>query len=235
MKHKILIVEDDKSIRTVLKVAFQCSGYTTIEAETGEEGIEKVRQENPQIVLLDVMLPGIDGFEVCKVLREEISKIGIIMLTAKGQDLDKIEGLEKGADDYMIKPFNPTELILRVKALLRRINDKEEETNEKFLESDPFKIDIYSKKVYKNEELLELTPKEYLLMKIFIENPEKAFSREELLKSIWGWEFFGESKNVDVHIRRLRKKIEDCSSNPKYIETVWGTGYRWKSIDDMEQ
>ncbi|MBF8981912.1 response regulator transcription factor [Lutibacter sp. B2] len=234
MKHKILIIEDDKSIRSVLKVAFQCSGYTTIEAETGEEGIEKVREENPHIVLLDVMLPGIDGFQVCKVLRDEISNIGIIMLTAKGQDLDKITGLEKGADDYMIKPFNPTELILRVKALLRRIYDKEE-TNEKKLESDPFKIDIYSKKVYKNEELLELTPKEYLLMKIFMENPEKAFSREELLKSIWGWEFFGESKNVDVHIRRLRTKIEDRSSNPKYIETVWGTGYRWKNIDDMDE
>ncbi|MCT4596114.1 MAG: response regulator transcription factor [Anaeromicrobium sp.] len=224
---KILIVEDDSSISSVLRVAFKCSGFEVMDVATGEEGLELVEKENPDVVLLDVMLPGVDGFYVCDQLRKKYPNIGIIMLTAKSQDIDKINGLEKGADDYVVKPFNPTELILRVKALLRR-SKKEVHEGEAILESKPFKIDIYSKKVYKNNVELDLTPKEYELMKIFIQNPQKAFSREELLKNVWGWEFVGESKNVDVHIRRLRKKVEDTSSEPEYIETVWGTGYRWK-------
>ncbi|PAB59171.1 response regulator transcription factor [Anaeromicrobium sediminis] len=224
---KILIVEDDSSISSVLRVTFKCSGFQVRDVPTGEDALEKVEEEKPDVVLLDVMLPGIDGFQVCDQLRKKYPDIGIIMLTAKSQDVDKINGLENGADDYMVKPFNPTELILRVKALLRR-SKKEVYTGDNIIESPPFKIDIYSKKVYKNNVELDLTPKEYELMKIFIQNPKKAFSREELLKDVWGWEFVGESKNVDVHIRRLRKKVEDTSSEPEYIETVWGTGYRWK-------
>lgn len=224
---KILIVEDESSIRSFLKINFQRSNFKVIESESGEEGIRKAKLEQPGVVILDVMLPGIDGFEVCRQLREEFPNIGIIMLTAKTQDMDKIMGLEFGADDYVTKPFNPSELILRVKALLRRMDTNTEE-NEKGLTSGPFRIDTYSQNVYKNGEEVDVTPKEYMLMKIFIENEGKAFSRDELLDLVWGYNFVGDSKIVDVNIRRLRSKIEDEPSNPIYIKTIWGKGYRWQ-------
>jgi DNA-binding response OmpR family regulator len=151
------------------------------------------------------------------------------MLTAKGQDMDRIMGLEYGADDYMTKPFNPTELILRAKALLRRIEQKEGKNRSFIVDSQPFKIDTYSQKAYKNDNELDITPKEFLLLKLFIENPGKAFSRDELLNLVWGYNFIGDPKIVDVNIRRLRTKVEESSSNPKFIETVWGTGYRWSN------
>lgn len=146
------------------------------------------------------------------------------MLTAKGQDMDKIIGLEYGADDYIVKPFNPMEVILRIKAILRRMvkNDDNE-----LIEFGPFNIDLYSQKVSKNGDELDLTPKEYMLMKLFLENPYKAFTRDELLNILWGKNYFGDLKIIDVNIRRLRAKIEDNPSEPKYIETIWGTGYRW--------
>ncbi|MFD3158582.1 response regulator transcription factor [Haloimpatiens sp. FM7330] len=230
MKNKILIVEDESSIRGFLKINFQRNDFIVIEASTGEEGIQKAHLEKPDIAILDVMLPGIDGFQVCENLRKSFSNIGIIMLTAKTQDMDKIMGLEFGADDYVSKPFNPLELILRVKALLRRIDNKKSEEDSNIIEYLPFKIDTYEQKVYKNDEELDLTPKEYMIMKIFLENPGKAFSRNELLNLVWGYNYVGDTKIVDVNIRRLRTKIEECSSSPKYIETVWGTGYRWKKI-----
>ena len=227
LMEKILIVEDESSIRSFLKINFQRSNFKVIESESGEEGIRKAKLEQPGVVILDVMLPGIDGFEVCRQLREEFPNIGIIMLTAKTQDMDKIMGLEFGADDYVTKPFNPSELILRVKALLRRMDTNTEE-NEKGLTSGPFRIDTYSQNVYKNGEEVDVTPKEYMLMKIFMENEGKAFSRDELLDLVWGYNFVGDSKIVDVNIRRLRSKIEDEPSNPIYIKTIWGKGYRWQ-------
>ncbi|AAO36461.1 alkaline phosphatase synthesis transcriptional regulatory protein phoP [Clostridium tetani E88] len=175
------------------------------------------------------MLPGIDGFQVCKELRQEFPSMGIIMLTARTQDMDKIMGLEFGADDYVVKPFNPSELILRIKALLRRINSTDS-TKENILVSSIFKINTYSQKIYKNEKEIDVTPKEYMILKIFLENEEKAFSRDELLDLVWGYDFVGDPKIVDVNIRRLRAKIEDEPSNPKYIETVWGKGYRWRKL-----
>ncbi|NOH15978.1 response regulator transcription factor [Clostridium cochlearium] len=229
MKGKILLVEDEKSIRGFLKINLKRSGLEVIEAETGEEGIRKAKIEKPSIALLDVMLPGIDGFEVCKVLREEFPNMGIIMLTARTQDMDKIMGLEFGADDYVVKPFNPSELTLRIKALLRRINSTDS-TNKNILVSHIFKINTYSQKVYKGEEEIDVTPKEYMILKIFLENEERAFSRDELLDLVWGYDFVGDPKIVDVNIRRLRAKIEDEPSNPKYIETVWGKGYRWRKL-----
>ena len=150
------------------------------------------------------------------------------MLTAKGQDIDKIMGLEYGADDYIIKPFNPLEVVLRVKAILRRINSENNVQDSK-LESGEFIIDLYAQKLLKNDIELDVTPKEYMLMKLFIENPNKAFTRDELLNMVWGYNFFGDPKIIDVNIRRLRYKIEKDASNPRYIETVWGLGYRWKS------
>ena len=227
---KILLVEDEESIRGFIKINLIRNGFEVIEAGSGEEGIKKALNEKPDMAILDVMLPGIDGFQVCSKLRNEYPKIGIIMLTAKGQDMDKIMGLEYGADDYIVKPFNPLEVVLRVKAILRRIEIKDDKINkdENKITSGPFVIDLYSQKLLKNDIEIDVTPKEYMLMKLFIENPNKAFTRDELLNLIWGYDFFGDSKIIDVNIRRLRAKIEDDSSSPKYIETVWGLGYRWK-------
>ena len=223
--NKILLVEDEESIRGFLKINLQRNNFNVIEAASGEEGLELAKKEKPKIAILDVMLPGIDGFIVCSELRRNFPEMGIIMLTAKGQDMDKIMGLEYGADDYIIKPFNPLEVVLRVKALLRRVGEDDKEK----LQLGEFLIDIYSQKILKNSCEIDVTPKEYLLMKIFLENPNKAFSRDELLDLVWGKNYFGDAKIIDVNIRRLRAKIEDKPSEPKYIETVWGIGYRWKS------
>ena len=206
---KILLVEDEESIRGFLRINFQ--------------------RENFQVIaILDVMLPGMNGFEVCQKLRESFPRMGIIMLTAKGEDMDKIMGLQFGADDYVLKPFNPLEITLRVKALIRRLEGINEENNSDCIEVDNFKLDLYSQSLYKENVEIDVTPKEFLLMKIFMQNPGKAFTRDELLNLVWGIDFFGDPKIVDVNIRRLRSKIEENSSKPKYIETVWGTGYRWK-------
>lgn len=222
---KILIIEDEESIRGFLKINLKRNGYEVIEADNGELGVKLALKEKPAIIILDVMLPGIDGFKVCKIIRNEDEKVGIIMLTAKSQDLDKIMGLEYGADDYIIKPFNPMELLLRIKALLRRISDYEEK---KGIIQGKFKLDIYSKRIFKNNKEIDLTPKEYSIIKLFIENPNKAFSRDELMDLVWGEDYIGDPKIVDVNIRRLRSKIECSSLNEKFIETIWGFGYRWR-------
>ena len=222
---KILIIEDEESIRGFLKINLKRNGYEVIEADNGELGVKLALKEKPAIIILDVMLPGIDGFKVCKIIRNEDEKVGIIMLTAKSQDLDKIMGLEYGADDYIIKPFNPMELLLRIKALLRRISDYEEK---KGIIQGKFKLDIYAKRIFKNNKGIDLTPKEYSIIKLFIENPNKAFSRDELMDLVWGEDYIGDPKIVDVNIRRLRSKIECSSLNEKFIETIWGFGYRWR-------
>lgn len=224
---KVLIVEDEASIRGFLKINFKRNKFIVIEASTGERALEKARVEDPIVTILDVMLPGMDGFKTCEILRREFPKMGIIMLTARSQDTDKIMGFGFGADDYVIKPFNPQELIARVNALLRRIGLQSDSKNE-VLVSGEFKIDEGAMKVYRSEQELELTPKEYMLMKIFIENQGKALNRNELLNLVWGYSYPGDAKIVDVNIRRLREKIEENSSKPKYIETVWGVGYRWR-------
>ena len=207
---KILLVEDEESIRGFLRINFQRENFQVIECESGEEGVRKALIEKPDIAILDVMLPGMNGFEVCQKLRESFPRMGIIMLTAKGEDMDKIMGLQFGADDYVLKPFNPLEITLRVKALIRRLEGISEENNSDCIEVDNFKLDLYSQSLYKENVEIDVTPKEFLLMKIFMQNPGKAFTRDELLNLLWGIDFFGNS------------------SKPKYIETVWGTGYRWK-------
>ena len=222
---KILIIEDEESIRGFLKINLKRNGYEVIEADNGELGVKLALKEKPAIIILDVMLPGIDGFKVCKIIRNEDETVGIIMLTAKSQDLDKIMGLEYGADDYIIKPFNPMELLLRIKVLLRRISDYEEK---KGIIQGKFKLDIYAKRIFKNNKEIDLTPKEYSIIKLFIENPNKAFSRDELMDLVWGEDYIGDPKIVDVNIRRLRSKIECSSLNEKFIETIWGFGYRWR-------
>ena len=222
---KILIIEDEDTRRGFLKINLNRNGFEVLETDNGEEGLNILELQNPVLVILDVMLPGMNGFEVCKKIREKKDKIGIIMLTAKGQDMDKIMGLEYGADDYMVKPFNPMELLLRIKAILRRIGGNKENN---IIRNGIFTIDSYGKKVFKGGKEIDLTPKEYSLIKLFIENPNKAFSRDELLDLVWGKDYFADSKIIDVNIRRLRSKIEDSSSKEGYIETIWGLGYRWR-------
>ncbi len=226
MNKIILIVEDEESIRKFVKINLEKAGFKVLEAESGEEGIDIARSSYVDIAVLDIMLPGIDGFETCKILRDEFPHLGIIMLTAKSQDVDKIMGLEYGTDDYMTKPFNPVELVLRIKSLVRRLDTNEPEFDS-ILDQGTFKIDKYSRKFFKNNKEMDLTPTEFSIIKLFMENPGRAFKRDEILNFVWGHDFVGDSKIVDVNIRRLRSKIESDPSNPVYIETVWGLGYRW--------
>ncbi len=225
MEEKILLVEDEENIRKFTRINLEREGFSVIEAETGELGIELAEKENPLVVILDIMLPGIDGYEVCKILRERIPNIGIIMLTAKTQENDKIFGLERGADDYLSKPFNPKELVLRIKSLIRRL---EKPTDPNILKHGPYTLDLYSKVFKLSGKSIELTPTELSMITLFMKNPGRAFTRNELLDLNWGEEFVGDTKIVDVNIRRLRSKIEENPGKPKYLETVWGTGYRWK-------
>lgn len=228
---KILLVEDEVSIRKFIKINLEREGFEVFEAGSGEEGLEIAEKEKPAIVLLDIMLPGMDGFEVCDRLRKSSPHLGIIMLTAKAEDYDKIMGLQSGTDDYLTKPFNPTELTLRIKSLERRLgtDSKEEKKGERFLESGIFKVDVYGHKFYKDGVEVELTPTEHEIVKFFITNANRALSRDEILNAVWGEEFLGDSKIVDVNIRRLRSKVEEDAAHPVYIETVWGVGYRWKN------
>ncbi|WP_054252550.1 response regulator transcription factor [Neofamilia massiliensis] len=225
---KILIVEDEETIRKFEKINLEMEGFEVLEAASGEEGIDLAKNENPDIVLLDVMLPGIDGFEVCRQLRAMEREVGIIMVTAKNQDIDKIEGLEAGSDDYISKPFNPRELTLRIKSLERRLRNINEPSDDKVLEVGQFKLDKASRKFYKDGKEIDLTPTEYAVMVLFLENQREAISRDEILDRVWGEDFIGDSKIVDVNIRRLRTKIEADSSKPAYIKTVWGVGYIWE-------
>lgn len=228
MAAKILIVEDEDAIRSFIRVNLKRHNFEIIEAASGEEALEKV-DASVDIALLDVMLPGIDGFEVCRRIRETYPAMGIIMLTAKGQEQNKIEGLELGADDYMVKPFSPKELLARINALLRRISlaDKQVEEESNAIHSGIFTILQDERKLLKVGQEIELTPIEFALVKYFMENPNKAIHRDEILNNVWGYNYVGDFKIVDVNIRRIRQKIEEDPSNPKYIEKVWGYGYRW--------
>ena len=225
---KVLVLEDEANIRGFIVINLRRAGYEVIEAESGEEALEKLKaQRDIRVALLDVMLPGIDGFEVCRRLRANDANIGIIMLTARSQEMDKVTGLMTGADDYVTKPFSPAELTARVDALMRRSGGAEPEEKTGELVSPPCTLNLRNLALEKNGERVKLTQVEYSLMKLFMENPGKALSREEILDTVWGHDYFGELKIVDVNIRRLRLKIEDDTANPAYITTVWGFGYKW--------
>ncbi len=226
-KVKVLVVEDEASIRRFITLNLEMAGYEIGEAESGEAALDLITSFFPDVVVLDLMLPGIDGFEVCGHIRETAPDSLIIMLTAKGQDTDKIMGLELGADDYMVKPFNPFELIARIKAMLRRRNRFETGRTPAYV-CGGLHLDTAANKLLKDNVEVELTPTEYSLLKLFMENPGKALKRDELLDNVWGEDYFGDTKTLDVHIRRLREKIEDNPSEPHYIKTVWGSGYRWQ-------
>lgn len=228
MKNRVLLVEDEESIRKFVSINLEKNNFQVFEAGSGEEGIEIVRSKGIDILVLDIMLPGIDGFEVAKILRKEYPNLGILMLTAKSQDVDKIMGLEYGTDDYMTKPFNPTELVLRVKSIARRLDTPQRDVGELIGVDGRFRIDSYSRSFRKDGKEVVLTPTEFSIIKLFMENVGRAFKRDEILNLVWGYDFVGDSKIVDVNIRRLRSKIEDDPGHPSFIETVWGVGYRWK-------
>ena len=225
---KVLVLEDESSIRSFIVINLRRAGYEVIEAETGEEALEKLEHHrDTRVALLDVMLPGIDGFEVCRRIRAGNANIGIIMLTARAQEMDKVTGLMTGADDYVTKPFSPAELTARVDALMRRSGGGSE-ANDGEIRQDPFLLNTRNRTLEKNGQRVKLTQVEYAIIKMFMENPGKALSREEILKFVWGENYLGELKIVDVNIRRLRVKIEDDPTNPIYITTIWGYGYKWE-------
>ena len=226
MPKKVLVLEDEENIRSFVVINLKRAGYQTVEAGTGEEALEKLKKEpDVKVALLDVMLPGIDGFEVCRRIRAMDNKIGIIMLTARSQEMDKVTGLMTGADDYVTKPFSPAELTARVDALMRRSGGAAVDAGE--IDQPPFLLNTRNRTLEKNGQRIKLTQVEYSIMKMFMDNPGKALSREEILDMVWGHDYFGELKIVDVNIRRLRLKIEDNATNPTYITTIWGYGYKW--------
>ena len=225
---KILVLEDESSIRSFLVINLRRSGYEPIEAETGEEAFRQL-EKNPDInlALLDIMLPDTDGFEVCRKIRASGSKMGIIMLTARSQEMDKVTGLMTGADDYVTKPLaSIAELTARVDALYRRVGGGENEDPTELVRG-VFRLSTRNRTLEKNGVRIRLTQVEYAIVKLFMENPGKALSREEILSSVWGKDYDGEVRIVDVNIRRLRLKVEDDPQNPGCITTVWGYGYKW--------
>ena len=223
---KVLVLEDESSIRSFIVINLRRAGYEVVEAESGEEALEKLKlHSDVRVALLDIMLPGIDGFEVCRRIRATNASIGIIMLTARSHEMDQVTGLMTGADDYVTKPFSPAELTARVDALMRRSGGAAVEAGE--INQPPFLLNTRNRTLEKNGQRIKLTQVEYAIMKMFMENPGKALSREEILDMVWGHDYFGELKIVDVNIRRLRLKIEDNATNPTYITTIWGFGYKW--------
>ena len=221
----ILVVDDEKSIVKGIKFSLEQDDMKVDAAYDGEEALALAKANHYDMILLDIMLPGHNGLEVCRMIRE-FSDVPIIMLTAKGEDMDKILGLEYGADDYITKPFNILEVKARMKAIFRR-NGKStsEQDNQKVIETKGLKIDVDSRRVYIDEREVNLTAKEFELVYLLVSNPNKVYSREQLLKTIWGGSFRGDARTVDVHVRRLREKIEATPADPKYIHTKWGVGY----------
>ena len=227
--YTILAVDDIATNIMLLKAVLSRAKYKIVTASGGNEALEKAATELPDLILLDIMMPGEhDGLAVCKELRKQSGSIGIIMLTARTQEMDKVSGLMMGADDYVTKPFSPAELLARVDALYRRIGANQE-PEEPELESGPFLLNPRNRTLDKNGQGVKLTQTEYSIMKLFMENPGKALSREDILENVWGPDYKGELKIVDVNIRRLRIKIEDNPTKPTYVNTVWGYGYKWGS------
>jgi DNA-binding response OmpR family regulator len=227
---RILVCEDEDVIRDFVVINLKRAGYDVVDVSCGEDALKVFEAEhgNFDIALLDIMMPGIDGFTVCKRLREKSSTLGIIMLSAKTQEMDKVSGLMIGADDYITKPFSPSELTARVDAIYRRVcmSFIKDEVSP-IIESGPFKLNLKSRTVTKNDKLIDLTQVEYQILEYFMSNKNTALDRTSILNHIWGEIYFGDDKIVDVNIRRIRIKIEDEPSNPQYIITIWGYGYKW--------
>ena len=224
---KVLILEDEVNIRSFVVINLKRAGYDAIEAGTGQEALDRLR-ENPDVgvAILDIMLPDMDGFEVCRRIRANNKQIGIVMLTARTQEMDKVTGLMTGADDYVTTPFSPAELTARIDALYRRLGG-ETAVDTEVLAQGPFVMNTRNHTLEKHGARIRLTQVEYNILRLFMQNPGRALSREDILAAVWGRDYDGELKIVDVNIRRLRIKIEDDTANPTYINTVWGFGYKW--------
>lgn len=224
---RVLVVEDETSIREMIALNLRMNGMEAVEAESAEQALALLQAGPPcDAALLDVMLPGMNGFSLCEAIRRTDSAIGIIILSAKSQEADKIRGLSIGADDYMTKPFSVSELIARVEALCRRVSRTAPEPEGRLV-SGAFILDENSRVLLKNGAPIDLTQVEFQIMELFLQNPGTALAREKILKGVWGENYYGDVKIVDVNIRRLRMKVEDEPSSPKHILTVWGYGYRW--------
>lgn len=231
---RILVCEDEESIREFVVINLRCAGYEVIEAGSGEDALKRydMADEKPDIALLDVMLPGMDGFAVCRGLRERSDSMGIIMLTARTQEMEKVGGLMMGADDYVTKPFSPSELVARVDALYRRVNAAKQRFQVQYLEEirqGDFVLNLRNRTLLRGDAPVELTQLEFQIIEYFFTNPGKPLSRTDILHRVWGEDYFGEEKIVDVNIRRLRMKIETDPSSPEHIMTVWGLGYQWNA------
>ncbi|PKM58392.1 MAG: DNA-binding response regulator [Firmicutes bacterium HGW-Firmicutes-3] len=229
MSKRILVVDDEKLIVKGIKYGLDQDGYEVDVSYDGEDALSHAKANDYDLIILDVMLPKMDGVAVCQQIRE-FSKVPIIMLTAKGDDMDKILGLEYGADDYMTKPFNILELKARIKAIIRRSGFKGETQTEEYkvLKSGEIKLEVESRRVYVKEGEVNLTAKEFDLLELFITHPNKVYSRENLLNVVWGYDYPGDVRTVDVHVRRLREKVEPNPSEPTYIHTKWGVGYYYQ-------
>ena len=232
-KELIYCVEDDEHIVQLLKYNLECAGYKVQTFESGELLLLECHNSFPDMFILDIMLPGIDGIEVCKRLKNNLKakNIPIVILSAKSEEFDKVFGLEIGADDYITKPFSVRELLARIKALFRRISIPVSEDNSSILRYENFTIDVSRHNVFNRDNTIELSIKEFDLLKLFFQNIGKVLTREMLLDKVWGYDFIGETRTVDVHIHYLRQKIEEDESTPKYIETVRGVGYRLKDFN----
>ncbi len=223
--NKVLIVDDDEHIVELIKLYMDKEGFDTVTANNGKKAVELFKSEAPAIVILDVMMPEMDGWQVCREIRR-VSNIPIIMLTAKGETFDKVLGLELGADDYMVKPFEPKELLARVKAVLRR-SDTKESNAEKEIVFPNLTINLSNYELKINGNIVEVPPKELELLYFLASNPNRVFTREQLLEEVWGFDYFGHSRTVDVHIKRLREKLEGVEANWQ-LKTVWGVGYKFE-------
>ena len=226
MNEKILLVEDEKTLAKALKFSLEKEGFLVEVAHDGEEAMQSLSEEMPDLIILDLMLPKLDGYEVCRRLRRT-SDLPIIMLTARNEDIDKILGLELGADDYMTKPFNTRELLARIKAILRRTGQFEP-GGRKTIRMGDLKVDLIRHRVTVEDKEIPLTAREYALLSFLASNPGRVYSREQLLEEVWGYDFCGDARTVDVHIRHLREKMEEHPAEPHYILTVWGTGYKFR-------
>ncbi len=225
MSKRVLVVDDEKLIVKGIRFSLEQDGMEVDCAYDGEEALQKAKENEYDIILLDVMLPKLTGFEVCQQIRD-FSNVPVVMLTAKGEDMDKILGLEYGADDYITKPFNILEVKARLKAIMRRTNRKEkEQEEEKIIEGKDMRLDREGRRVYISGREINLTAKEFEVLELLMLNPNKVYGRENLLKLVWGSDYPGDVRTVDVHIRRLREKIETNPSEPKYVHTKWGVGY----------
>ena len=222
---KILIADDDENISELIRLYVTKEGFTAITANNGVKALELFRSESPSIIILDIMMPEMDGWQVCREIRKT-SNVPIIMLTAKGETFDKVLGLELGADDYMVKPFETKELVARIKAVLRRTDAKEQKADKEIV-FPKLEINLSNYELKIDGKITEIPPKELELLYFLASNPNRVFTREQLLEEVWGFDYFGDSRTVDVHIKRLREKLEDVEANWQ-LKTVWGVGYKFE-------